>query len=131
MTEASPIHGIYSDAARRCSDIINGFVIHQGENAWGKWAAIRLHDGSSDGVLYDRRSHAVRFQLHETLCAYIKIPPDGMSYAAAESVLKIHRQVYDSGARFVDPEIDREPILPVTIEEYAQWMNYLRTGRRI
>lgn len=128
---AAPIFGIYSDAAKRASDAVNGALAAHGENAWGKWLALRLSDGSSDGVLYDRRSEAVRHQLHETQCAYVKIPPDGMSPRAADRFLAINRAMYDAGYRFADPEVDREPIIPITIEEYQRWMTQLRRGPRL
>lgn len=98
----------YSDAANRCSDVIR---LHIVAGMAGKWAAIRLSDGGSDGIPYDRRREAVRAQLHETQCAYVKIPPDDMSPRSAEVFLQANRDLYDAGYRFTDPEQDIEPIL--------------------
>jgi len=103
----------YSDAARRCSDLINLHVITGGVS---RWVAIRLSDGGSDGVVYDTRKDAVRHQLHETLCAYVCVPPDGMTPKAAESFLTFNRNVYDAGYRMTDPDNDTEVIMPMTRE---------------
>jgi hypothetical protein len=96
-----------SDEGRRCSDIVNQ---HVANFDWNHWIAIRLSDGGSDGVLYDTRRDAVTHQLHETLCAYLLIPPTGISPRNAASYLATHRKIYDGGMRVVDP--DREVILP-------------------
>lgn len=95
--------GVYSDAARRCSDVINLHVAAHKFNAFGKWAAIRLSDGGSDGVLYDTKADAVRHQLHETQCAYVCIPADGMGPREAEIYLEFNRKLYDNGMRLSDP----------------------------
>lgn len=110
----------YSDAARRCSDAVNLALIGQA-GAAGRWIAVRLSDGGSDGVLYDQKSDAVRHQLHESLCAYIKIPPDGMTPRLAEVFLKFNRQLYDAGMRMQDPAAHAETPLTAL---------YLPPGRR-
>lgn len=92
------------DAAKRCSDTINGHLTFKGESAIGRWVAIRLSDGGSDGNLYDTKPDAVRFQLHENLCAYVCITPDGMSKDSALSYLRTNRKLYDSGMRLSDPD---------------------------
>jgi hypothetical protein len=94
-------------SAARCSDIIRQHIVNG--NA-GRWAAIRLSDGGSDGIAYESKALAVRFQLHEFQCAYVKIPADDMSPRHALSFLRINRNLYDAGFRISDP--DREVILP-------------------
>lgn len=117
----------YSDAANRMSDAIR---IHILAGKSGRWVAFRLSDGSSDGVAYERRSDAVRHQLHETQCAYIKVPHDDCPPAHAERLLALHRTVYDSGLRFTDPDDPREIIMPYTREDIAR-LNIRRvTGGR-
>lgn len=108
-----------SDAARRCSDVIRTHIV---AGMAGKWAAIRLSDGGSDGVAYDTRADAIRHQLHETLCAYVRIPPDDMPPEHAERFLAFHRRVYDAGFRLTDPDDRREVLMPATIEEFNQLM---------
>jgi hypothetical protein len=109
--------GLYSDAARRCSDIVNTHLVANRANA-GKWVAIRLSDGGSDGVLYDTRPDAIRHQLHETQCAYVCIPPTGMPPKDAEAFLAFNRKLYDAGFRMPDPvQPNREIIMPTRIED--------------
>lgn len=97
----------YSDAARRCADIITGHIVLGNS---GRWAAIRLSDGGSDGIPYDTRADAIRFQLHETQCAYVKIPIDRMEPQHAEIFLRFNRLAYDAGFRLTDPDDKRELI---------------------
>ena len=109
----------YSDAAKRCSDIV---TMHIAAGQAGRWCAIRLSDGGSDGVVYDTRSDAIRHQLHETLCAYVQIPRDSMPPEHAERFLAFHRKCYDAGFRLSDPDDRREPIMPYTLEGFQQFM---------
>jgi len=78
----------------------------------GRWVAIRLSDGGSDGNTYDTREDAVRHQLHETLCAYAVVRPDDMSPKAAEAFLRVHREIYDAGYRLADVPKGYAPLLP-------------------
>lgn len=109
----------YSDAAKRCSDTIR---LHIACGMAGKWAAIRLSDGGSDNVAYDTRADAVRHQLHESLCAYVKIPLDDMPPDHAERFLAFHRKAYDAGFRLTDPDDRREVIMPYTREAFRAFM---------
>lgn len=109
--------GEWSDAARRASDIVNNHLVADRSNA-GKWVALRLSDGGSDGVLYDERADAIRHQLHETQCCYAQIPPSGMPVAEAESFLNYNRRLYAAGFRMPDPKTgpNVEPVIPMTRE---------------
>lgn len=100
------------DAAKRCADEVN---LQSAIGNVDKWVAIRLSDGGSDHTAYDRRAHAVKHQLHESLCMYVKVPPDAMTPYEAARLLITYRKVYDAGLRFTDPE-GPEPILPSTLE---------------
>lgn len=93
------------DAARRCADAYNFQLTVHGENAAGKWIAVRLADGSSDATLYDTKADAVRHQLHENQCAYICLLPTCIPVEDALSVLRVHRKLYDGGMRIADPDI--------------------------
>lgn len=114
----------YSDAAKRCSDIIK---LHILAGMGGRYAAIRLSDGGSDDTVYDTRADAIRHQLHEQQCAYIKIPHDNMPVEHAERFLKIQRDLYDAGFRLCDP--DHELVSPITNEGMAQAMALLKGPR--
>lgn len=86
----------YSDAAKRMADTIS---LHTVSGNSGKFVAIKLHDGDSDGVLYDSWNEAVSHQLHEQMCLYIKVPPAGMTPQEADSLLRYARWAYDNGYR--------------------------------
>jgi hypothetical protein len=115
----------YSDAAKRCSDHIR---LHILAGMGGKYAAIRLSDGGSDGIAYDTRRDAITHQLHEQQCAYIRIPLDSMPVDHAERFLQIQRDLYDRGFRLCDPD-GPELISPITTEGLAQSLALLK-GRR-
>lgn len=108
-----------SDAAKRASDIITTHIL---ANNAGKWAAIKLHDGDSDGTAYDTRGHAIRHQLHPQYCMYIKIPLDGMPPEHAERLLAFHRKLYDQGFFLTDPEDKRHAVVPYTQEQFRKTM---------
>lgn len=100
------------DAGKRASDTITMHVLCGGV---GKWVALRLIDGGSDNVLYDTRADAIRHQLYEEYCAYVCIPPSGMSQQDATEWLAFNRQLYDAGWHLSDP--DHTPIMPNRIED--------------
>jgi hypothetical protein len=104
------------DAAKRASDAVRLHLVANRERAIHSWVAIRLSDGGSDNVLYDSKHAAVRHQLHEYQCAYVKIPPDGFPPKAAEAFLRFNRQLYDHGLRLADPDKDLEVIMPLRQE---------------
>lgn len=100
------------DSARRASDAIRLHLLADRDQAITSWVAIRLSDGGTDGILYNHKHQAVRHQLHEYQCAYIMISPDGMSPRAAETFLRFHRHLYDSGFRLANPDKDLEVVMP-------------------
>lgn len=115
---------IFSDAAHRFADIHNMHLLADPGNI-GRWMAVRLSDGGTDGVVYDYRREAIRHQLHETLCAYVKVHPAGMSPKEAEGILRFHRFAYDNGMKLTDPE-GPEVILPSTNEEMSSQLRRLK-----
>jgi hypothetical protein len=105
------------EAAKRCSEIVSLHLLADRERAINSWIAIRLSDGGSDNILYDSKKDAIRHQLHETQCAYLKITPDGCPPRQAEIFLRANRQAYDAGLRFGDPDQpNRELIIPMRRE---------------
>lgn len=94
-----------SDAAKRVADQYALHRIGDPENSIGKFFAVRLSDGSSDGVLYDTRRDAVRHQHHdEMFYAFVQIGPWPMTAAEADVFLNVHRRMYLKGIRFADPD---------------------------
>lgn len=92
------------DAGKRASEAINTALLADPDGARGRWVAIRLEDGRTDGNVYDRRADAVRHQSDEFHACYLKIPPDGITPRAAARYIKAARRIYDAGYRMPDPE---------------------------
>lgn len=99
----------YSDAAKKAADTVS---MHAIAGNYGKFVALRLIDGGSDGVVYDTYSDAVSHQLHEQYCFYIKVPVDGMKPQEADSCIRWARFAYDNGFR-PSSYGDAQPIMPL------------------
>jgi hypothetical protein len=87
----------WSDKGKRCSEIVRQHLEDEPECV-GSWVAIRLSDGGSDGVLYPLKEIAVSFQLHETQCAYLRIPLGGIPEREAISFLYHVAQLYQNAS---------------------------------
>lgn len=88
----------WRDKAKRCSDIVRQHLTDDPQIASYGWVAIRLSDGSSDGVVYPVKEIAVEFQLHPTQCAYLRILPDGIGEREATSFLYHTAQLYQNAS---------------------------------
>lgn len=124
----------HSDAAKRVSDQYRLHRTALGMAAVGRWFAVRISDGTSDGVLYDTRRDAVRHQHHnETYYAFIAIGPYDMDVAEAEEFVSTVRTLYDANIRLTDPDHvagGREVIPRVTREDQASLMRSIRNKGR-
>jgi len=107
------------DIGKRASDVINLHLI--GGNV-GKWVALRLSDGSSDGIPYDSRREAIEHQLHEQLCCYVRVPLTGMPPEHALRFIQLNRALYEAGYRIADPDMPGEPIYPERLEDILPWI---------
>ena len=116
-----------SDAARRCSEQV---TLHILAGAAGRWAAIRLSDGGSDGIAYDTQTDAVRHQLHPQQCCYLRIPLFAMPEREAEVYMQMNRDLYAKGVRLGDPDAKHQSELmtPIRVESLPPWL--LRQMRR-
>lgn len=76
----------WPDRTRRAYEAINLHYQALGNEASGKWVAVRMSDGGSDNILYDTKDQAVHFQLHMHQCMYVCLPPSGQMTMA-----EIHR----------------------------------------
>lgn len=93
------------DAGKRAADAINEAIRREG---WWelrhRWIAIRIQDGTSDGVIYDTKQDAVRHQKDEFTCAYLCFK--GLSGGARDTecaiMIKFHRDMYKAGFRMPD-----------------------------
>lgn len=117
---------IADDIGRRASDIIH---LHVLAGRAGEWVALRLADGSSDGQTYPDRPTAIRHQIHEQLCCYVRVPVDGMPPRDAYRFIELNRALYEAGYRLADPDMPGEPIYPQTVEEIERALRGLRNGR--
>jgi hypothetical protein len=119
---------LHSDAAKRVSDAYRLHTSALGAAAAGRWIAVALADGSSDGALYDTKTDAVRHQHgHETRFAYVAIGPWDMDTCEAEEYLVAVRLWYDAGIPLTDP---REVIPRATVEDQRSLMRSVRGGGR-
>ena len=127
---ARPDGGGHSDMAKRVSDWHNTHRQFGSDAAIGRYIAVALADGCSDGVLYDTKRDAVRHQHHnERFYAYIAIQPASMTICQAESVMRTFRMVYGAKGAFVDPDHPtggQEIVRRLTREDQASLMHSVR-----
>jgi len=124
--------GGHLDSSKRCADNVNLHWAAIGYGSVGKWVAIRLRDGSSDGVLYDSKRDAVRHQFDEFLCAYVRLIGMQMPVCEAETYLETHRRLYDRGFRLADPDNKsggRQALTSNRREDRERVLRILRAGR--
>lgn len=124
----------HSDAAKRTRDQYELHRMALPLECIGKWFAVALLDGTSDGVLYAGKQETVRHQHHnEQWYAYVQINPGGMSVCEAEAFLKIHRDMYDKGVRLHDPDASSggHSLIPaLSAEDQRSRRNSIRSGGR-
>ena len=96
----------HTDAAKRFYEVYNLHYVARGPmECHGRWLAIALADGSSDGVLYDTKQECIRHQHHnEQWYAFVKMIPSMMKLCEAEVMITTYRKMYDAGMRMVDPD---------------------------
>lgn len=97
-----------AERARRAHDHVLLVDTVNGPEAYGKWLAISLSDGRCDMRLYATKPEAIRFQLHETQCAYLcltGIPTLG----ELRYFLDTCEQLYDQGLTLSDPDTYLNP----------------------
>lgn len=113
--------GQHTDAAKRCADKVNLAIAAEGAGAVGKWMAVKLADGGSDGTLYPVQSDAVGAMFpYEREHCYLRIPRQWMTLCESESYLRMNRMRYDAGfAVMPDP---RDIIRPLTKSAHRQQM---------
>ena len=119
----------HSDAAKRVSDTYRLHKTAQGAAALGRFIAVALADGTSDGVLYDTKTDAVRHQHHnEMWFAYVCIGPHDMAPCEAEEFLATVRLFYDAGIPMQDP---REVIARSTVEDQRSLVRSIAARGRV
>ena len=99
-----PTNHVFRDreAAKRMADTIalHQTVLSKDELIAGRYVAIRLSDGGSDGTAYDTRPEAVINQRHNaSRCAYYRVPLERWNAETCDTLLWYVRGCYDSGFR--------------------------------
>src|SRR6266850_2689201 len=87
-------HDGHMDASKRVRDeyLLHRLAASDAMENVGKWIACRLDDGSSDHILYDTRSDAVRHHRNNAnFYTYIKMVAPSMNACEAYVMLKIAR----------------------------------------
>ena len=111
----------YSDAARRASDAYQLHRVTDPHGSIGHWLAIKLEDGSCDGVLYGSKLAAVKTkEPWERHYGYVQLGPWPFTPKEAETWLAVQRRMYERGLVMTDPEDPsggRDQIQRVTQED--------------
>jgi hypothetical protein len=97
------------ECGKRAADHVNTmYAFHDWDELRHSVMAIRLRDGSSDGVLYENRRDAVRGQHgNETMCCYLVLSgvgPGGTSAYQMAIYIKMNRDTVAAGYKFPDPD---------------------------
>ena len=106
-----------SDAAKRLSDAIrlHQSVLGKDEILAGRFLAVRLADGGTDGVAYPNRPAAIEANRNNpSRCFYPQVPLDHWSPQVCDVLLWYVRSAYDNGVR-EDPA--HQLILPTRVED--------------
>lgn len=89
--------------AQRALEHLQLTTLVHGADAQNRWLAISLADGSCDQRPYATKAEAVRFQLHETQCAYLFF--NGMpTLGELRLFLDLNEELYDAGMSLADPD---------------------------
>lgn len=111
-----------TDDARRISDT---HALHQIAEMYGHFMAVRMSDGSSDGIAYPSwkaaRSHQPTF--YQDRVFPVQIQREAMTADIAQRLLNYWRKCSDAGFRPPDPEEfggqEVQPILPDKLENFS------------
>lgn len=88
--------------AQRAHEHLALYQMVHGSEGMNRWLAISLADGSCDQKPYATKAEAVRFQLHETQCAYLFF--NGMPLLKElRFFLDTCEELYDAGMSLADP----------------------------
>lgn len=110
------------DSAKRFCDTIrlHQSILSKDEILAGRFVAIRLADGGSDGVVYNTRAEAITAQRNSpSRCGYFQIPFETWTPRVCDSLLWYVRACYDAGNR-EDPA--HQLIMPTRVEDVRKMM---------
>lgn len=90
--------------ARRAFEHLNLLRTVKGDDSLtGRWVAVSLADGSMRPEVYESKREAVRFQLHETQCAYLCVT-GFPTLGEMRLFLDTNEELYDAGLHLADPD---------------------------
>jgi len=124
---------VADDVAKRCWEQVKNVAHHTDwETRMHSFLAIKLADGSTDGVLYESKQAAVKHcKGNEQWYAFFsfRTAPGGFASPKEAAIfLAYHRMVYDQGGRLPDPD-DRhggpDMIMPTTREQVMEQLGRL------
>lgn len=92
-----------AERAKKAHDQISMYRTIHGRGGLDKWLAISLADGSCDLKPYASKREAVRFQLHETQCAYLYLS-GYPTLGEMRLYLDTNEELYDAGMHLADPD---------------------------
>jgi hypothetical protein len=125
-------HTEVSDAGKRMSGIVNN-VRHAAD--WDDlkncWMAFKLEDGSSDGTVYDTKNDAVWYMRNKASKYFflsLRQCIGGMSEGEATRVLALTRVQSERGRYNPKPDDMRDPIQPLTMEDYQNELVSTKLG---
>lgn len=100
---------IADDVAKRCWEQVKNIAVHTDwETRVNSFIAIKLADGSTDGVLYESKQAAVRHcggnEQWFAFFSFRSAPTGFASPKDAAIFLAYHRMAYDRGFRLPDPD---------------------------
>lgn len=90
------------DAAKRMSDalLLHQTVLSRDELLRGRYIAIALADGATDGTAYDTRADAIAAQKSDAnRFIYMRIPMERLGPRTCDPLLFYGRRKYDAGYR--------------------------------
>lgn len=109
----------YDDAARFHSMLrVHQMVLSFEEVAAGRFMAVRLSDGGSDGMIYESQADAVRHQTgNQNYYLYVRIMPERLSNRSCDVMLWYGRIRHDRGYRPAGAHEGSRLILPMRLED--------------
>lgn len=116
------------DAAQRMADSIalHQTVLGPGEILRGRFIALQLSDGGSDGTAYESRESAIEYNRNNpSRIVAFQIPMERLNAHICDRLLWYCRSAYDNGVR-EDPR--HQIIIPTRIEDLLRDIHGIERG---
>jgi|ERR1700733_56399 len=117
-------HTGITEAGKRMANIVNNVrTSHDWDDVKNGWMAFKLEDGSCDGTIYDNKNDAVwylRNKADKYFYLSLRQCMHGMTENEATRVLAMTRVQSDRGRYHPVPDDMRDPINPITMEDFRR-----------